>query len=360
MAVDIETLNYVPTLSIRASEMNGLEKLPAATKDRLQPTFLLAPWPNAIELMRAIDRATKAFPGRPFFLDIDKDYQITNLELQAQQQWLELQDSADGYANWIGFVEGVPNASPCLQVGGCTRAEIVNQIAAFQEMGRTFAFRIELKRFPANIVDVISAINEVGSADYAIMLDAGWLSDTQPSRLAIANIITTQLSEIDAQVPIIVSYTTIPKDFADIEGTELSTFDNRDFLSELRQLTNRQRITYGDWGSTRPREQGMASRPKPRIDLALRNGWLSARNRPDDWGYNDAAAAILDSDEWQQVAGAGVWGEFMIRQTVINPALGINSPPKNVACRVNLHLHMQAFYDLGDIKGINLDEPWED
>lgn len=340
--------------------MNGLERLPAATKDRLQPTFLLAPWPNALDLMRAIDRALKAFPGRSFFLDLDRDYQITNLELQAQQQWLELQDPADGYANWIGFVEGVHNASPCLQVAGCSRSEIVNQIASFQEMGRTFAFRIELKRFPVNIADVISAINEVGSADYAIMLDAGWLADSQPARLRIANIITTQLSEIDAQVPIIVSYTTIPKDFADVEGSELALFDNREFLTELRQLTNRQRITYGDWGSTRPREQGIASRPKPRIDLALRNGWLSARNRPDDWDYDDAAAEILGSAEWQQVDGSGVWGEFMIRQTVIDPALGINSPQKNVASRVNLHLHMQAFYDVGDVTGINLDEPWED
>ncbi|WP_159953343.1 hypothetical protein [Rhizobium sp. 18065] len=360
MAVDISDLNYVPTLAVRSSEMNGLERLPAASKDRLQPNFLLAPWPNAAELMRAIDRISKAFPARSFFLDIDRDYQITNIDVLGQQQWLELQDPANCYANWVGFIETVPNASPCLQIAGLSRVEIVNQIAAFQEMGRTFALRIELQRFPPNLGEAIAAVNEVGSADYAIIVDAGWISDTQPSRLRIANLIATQLSGVDAQIPFVVSYTTIPKGFAEVEGVDFVAFDNREFLAELVQLTNRQRITYGDWGSTRPREQGIASRPKPRIDLALRSGWLSARNKPEDWDFDDAAEVIMSSQQWQQVNGLGVWGEFMIRQTAISPSLGINSPQKNISARVNLHLHIQAFYNDGDIRGINLDEQWED
>jgi hypothetical protein len=227
-------------------------------------------------------------------------------------------------------------------------------------MGRSFALRVELNRFPPNLPDAISAINAVGSADYAIIVEAGWISDTQPTRLRIANLITTQLNGIDAQIPFVVSYTTIPKGFAEVEGSEFVAFDNRECVAELKQLTNRQRITYGDWGSTRPRERGMASRPKPRVDLALRNGWLSARNKEENWNFDDAAREIMDSARWAEVDGLGVWGEFMIRQTAINPALGINSPPKNVAARVNLHLHTQAFFDAGEIRGINLDEQWVD
>jgi hypothetical protein len=90
--------------------------------------------------MRAVDRINKAFPARPFFLDIDKDYEVTNVELLAQQQWLELQDPAHNYANWIGFIDAVPNASPCLQIAGLSTSDIVNQIAAFQEMGRSSHF----------------------------------------------------------------------------------------------------------------------------------------------------------------------------------------------------------------------------
>lgn len=360
MAVDISNLNYVPTLAIRASEMNGLERLPAASKDRLQPNFLLAPWPNAAELTRSIDRIDRAFSGRPFFLDIDRDYQITNIDSAAQQQWLELLSPSESYLNWSNFIELVPNASPCLQIAGLSKAQITAEISAFQKMGRSFALRIELNRFPANLADAIGAVNEVGSADYAIMVDAGWINDTQPTRLRIANLISTQLSGIDAQIPFVVSYTTIPKGFAEVEGSDFVSFDNRACITELVQLTNRQRITYGDWGSTRPREIGIASRPKPRIDLAVRTGWLSARNKEDDWDYDDAALEIMSSSYWKQVDGLGVWGEFMIRQTSISPALGINSPQKNVASRVNLHLHTQAFYDSQDPKNINLDETWED
>ncbi|WP_276119850.1 beta family protein [Pararhizobium qamdonense] len=360
MAVEVSNLNYVPTLAVRSSEMNGLERLPSASKDRLQPNFLLAPWPNATELMRSIDRINKAFPARSFFLDIDRDYQITNIEVLSQQQWLELQDPANCFANWVRFIETVPNASPCLQITGLSRAEIVNQIIAFQEMGRTYALRIELQRFPSNLSEAIAALNEVGSADYVVIVDGGWIADTQPSRLRIANLITTQLSGVDAQIPFVVSYTTIPKGFAEVEGADFTAFDNREFLAELGHLTNRQRITYGDWGSTRPREHGMASRPKPRIDLALRSGWLSARNKSEDWDFDDAAQVVMNSQQWEQVAGLGVWGEFMIRQTAISPSLGINSPQKNVSVRVNLHLHIQGFYNDGDIRGINLDEQWED
>ncbi len=361
MAVDVTNLNYVPTLSIRASEMNGLEMLPAATKDRLQPNFLLAPWPNANDLSKAIDRINKAFPHRPFFLDIDRDYRITNEGAFAQQQWVDLQDPAGNYANWIGFIDTVPMACPCIQVEHQTRTQIIDQISTFQEMGRTFAFRIELNRPPVNLDEAIAAINEVGSADYAVIVEAGWLRDTLETRLTVGNLIRAQLADIDAQVPIVISYTTIPKGYADVEGVELNPFDNRQFLADLVQQTNRQRLIYGDWGSTRPRTHERAGPPKPRVDLAIRNGWLSARNKEDDWGFDNAALAIMARDEWrQQVNGLGIWGEIMIRQTSINPALGINSAQKNIAARVNIHLHIQAFFNDGDIRGIDLDETWED
>lgn len=44
--MESDTFAYVPTLVVRASEMNGLEFLPDATKKRMLPCFLLAPWAN--------------------------------------------------------------------------------------------------------------------------------------------------------------------------------------------------------------------------------------------------------------------------------------------------------------------------
>jgi len=50
----------------------------------------------------------------------------------------------------------------------------------------------------------------------------------------------------------------------------------------------------------------------------------------------------------------------MIKNTAINQELGVDTPQKNVAARVNIHLHRQAFYGESDIGGLNLDEGWED
>ncbi len=50
----------------------------------------------------------------------------------------------------------------------------------------------------------------------------------------------------------------------------------------------------------------------------------------------------------------------MILQTTVNEHLGIDTPQKNVASRVNIHLHLQAFYGIDDIHGIDLDEDWVD
>ncbi len=56
----------------------------------------------------------------------------------------------------------------------------------------------------------------------------------------------------------------------------------------------------------------------------------------------------------------GIWGEDMIRDTIISEKLGIDTPQKNVAARVNVHLHRQAFIDVDDFSEMNLDEDWED
>lgn len=43
-----------------------------------------------------------------------------------------------------------------------------------------------------------------------------------------------------------------------------------------------------------------------------------------------------------------VWGEEMIQSTSITEKIGINTPQKNVAARVNLHLHLQAWFNQED------------
>ena len=114
-----------------------------------------------------------------------------------------------------------------------------------------------------------------------------------------------------------------------------------------------------DWGSTRPREPGgFANRPLDRVDYPTDGAWCIARNKEDNWDFRRAAQAIITSPEWE--GDLGIWGEELIVNTAINPVLGIDTAQKNVAARVNIHLHRQAFFGTGDLGGRNLDEDWED
>lgn len=362
--MDLKNLSYVPTLSIRASEMNGLEKLPGPTKDKIRyPMFLLAPWVSSNSLTSSIDRIQKAFPKRPYFLDLDRHYEPTNFNSSAQIELKKLRSSLDSYNNWCEFISEFEFIHPCLQYENLTEPEILKQINKIQKLGKFFCVRIELDslgRVPDNLSEILSSLNKIGTADYAILVEGGWTNDPLSTQMQLNSLIKDQLSNIDAQIPIIVSYTTIPKSFAEIEGTEKIAFGNRQHINDLRRNTNRANLIYGDWASTRPREKSMARKPLPRIDYPDDQSWTFSRNKIDKWTYKDAAAEITKSQEWKKNYGLGIWGEQMIEQTTLGDDLGINTPQKNVASRVNIHLHRQAFYDADDIRLLNLDEPWED
>lgn len=357
-----EVKPYVPTLAIRASEMNGLQYLPKATKERITPCILLAPWANSSTLDKAIERVEKAYRGQRFFLDIDRDYEFTNLESGAQQRLVELLDSSDAYAHWCDFVNSHEWVMPCIQTRGQSEAEIRRQIERYQVSGRSYGLRLYMNRYPSNVNEIIAALAAVGTADYTIILEGGWTRDPLSLAVWFDGVIGGLLDPIDADVPIVLSCTSMPKVFSEFDGGVSSVrFSNHQLVDQIRKARSnrRSRIVYGDWGSTRPREpSGFGSRPIDRIDYPAEQSWCIARNRKDEWNFQRAAEAILASPEWE--GDLGVWGEEMIEATAINEELGIDTPQKNVAARVNIHLHRQAFYGSGDIGGMNLDEDWED
>lgn len=251
---------------------------------------------------------------------------------------------------------------PCIQTRGQTEADIRTQIERYQAAGRPFCLRLYMNRYPANASEIVSALVAVGAADYAIILEGGWTTDPLSLAVWFDGVIAGQLEPINANVPIVLSCTSMPKMFTNFDGgLNRVGFSNHQLVDQIRQLrSNRRRIIYGDWGSTRPREPaGFASRPIDRIDYPTAQTWCIARNKEDDWEFEEAAAAIMASSEWD--GNLGIWGEEMIEATTINEELGIDTPQKNVAARVNIHLHRQAFFESDmDIGSINLDEDWED
>ncbi len=359
MALPNTTL-YVPTLAVRASEMNGLEELPALTKDRLRPVFLLAPWGASRSLVKTIERIEKAFPNRPYYLDIDRDYPIQNLENPAQEELQKILDSSSVYANWREFISKHNRILPCLQFHNQSEKALREQINFLQEAGREFCVRIEKSRFPTNVDKLIEVLNEVGTADFTLVIDGGWTNDPLTLSAWFSGVLSGPLNDIDASIPIIISCTSMPKQFSEIIEHEFVAFSNRDLVDQIARQSNRQRVVYGDWGSTRPREpSGFAQRPYDRIDYPTGNGWVIARNKDKDWTFKEAAKEIVSLDEYWD-GSLGIWGENMIMQTANNPAFAINTPQKNVAARVNIHLHRQAFFNDPDVHDYDFDEDWED
>ena len=357
----LEGREYVPTLAVRASEMTGLEFLPGATKDRMTPCFLLAPWANSTSLARTITRIERAFPNRPYFLDLDRDYQVTNDQSTAQQEYAALLSSVGNYSNWTAFVAEHQNILPCIQTVGQTESQIREQIRAIQRLNRPYCFRILREPRTVGLDAVVGAINAEGTADLTIILEGGWTNDPLSISGWFDGVIRNALAVINPIVPLICSCTSIPKMFT-IFNSESPTrvpFTNRQLVEQLARNTNRERVIYGDWGSTRPRERSsIFARPLDRIDYPTDNAWYIARNKDDGWDFRDAALAVVNSDEWDD--NLGIWGEEMIRNTTINAELGIDTPQKNVAARVNIHLHRQSFFGHPRIDLRALDEDWQD
>ena len=349
---------YVPTLAVRAGEMNGLEFLPAVSKDRMVPVFLLAPWVNSRNLERTIERIERAYPRRPYFLDFDRDYVPKDADNSlAQSEWLVLRNSSNRFEAWWSFCKKFPTIMPCLQLDEQERGDIEAQVRGIQESEREFCLRIELTRIPPNLQMVVNLLQGIGTADFSVVIEGGWMIDPLTLYARAEGVITELLEDLDGRVPIVVSCTSMRKGFSDIVGIVEHPFSNHQLLDQLRRDTNRDILLYGDWGSTRPREDSFGQAPFPRIDYATEDSWHFSRNREEEWDYRKSAEAIIESSIWD--GELGIWGEEMIRNTARNPEFAIDTPQKNIAARVNVHLHRQALYG-DDISGMDLDEDWVD
>ncbi len=352
---------YVPTLAIRPSEMRGLEYLPLATKERMVPCVLLAPWVNAHSINNAIERFQTAYESGPYFLDIDRDYTYPNPEASAQIELKQLSDPADAFASWCNFIGEHSRIIPCLQLRDQSEVEIRCQIEKYRKYKRTFALRIFHQCEPINLGQVIGALKAEGTADFTIILEGGWSQDALGLHRWFSGIIDDMLTDIDAQVPIVVSCTTIPKVFRNCIGRSKVTFTNHELVQQLQKKRNDRKIIYGDWAGTRPRERsgGSGSEIPPRIDYPLKDAWWVYRNPDAQWTFQTAAKQLVsDAEIWD--GRTGQWGEQMISETAVSEHLGINTPHKNTAVRVNLHLHRQAFYGIDSLPMEGFEEDWKD
>ncbi|MDI2113081.1 beta family protein [Commensalibacter nepenthis] len=346
--------NYVPILSLRPSEMNALEYLLDPAKDQMTPVILLAPWANSKTLNQAVERVQRAFPGRSFILDIDRNYEIpssSNIN-EAKQKWLDLSKASGDCKIWYDFCDEFMNVVPCLRING----DIDQQLKNIQTIGKEFSVRLtpDIYQSPSRMSVLISSLKQV-DIPYSIIIDGEWTNDPLSLAGSHERVVTNYINQLGDNLTIVSSCTSMLKNFQDISGIKEFPFSNHNLVEQVARSTNR-KIIYSDWGSARPREPAKIARtPLPRIDYpTTSNSWLIARKN--DWTYEDAAKQIVSSAN--RDLNLDLWGMNLIRATA-NGKKGIDNPRANTAARINIHLYRQAMLGIQN-DGFVADAPWID
>lgn len=339
---------YVATLGIRPAEMSGLRELPDITKDALTPIALLAPWLAAVPLSRALDKFEECYPRRSYFVDIDPSYQLNDKPNEAKYQWKELSKFPPNIGLWEGLLEEYPYANPCLLMRGSNSVEDAKvQSKWARKNRRMFCIRISLvdgtaSSIPSWVEAFINDSENCEADDYVMVLDFGWVP--RNFKLAESNVdnIGVFVSSVPENIPIVISFTSFPKEFSEYIDLGSLKFNSRELVARVAEKAGRPLI-YGDWGSTRPRTKGFAGRPKIRIDYPMADSWLFSRNIDENLTFRDAALRVTSSEHWN--GNIGIWGEKLIEGAAEGSEFAINSIQKMSAARINIHLHLQAFYD---------------
>lgn len=358
----MEVSEYVVTLGIRPAELNGLKELPANTKDALTPLVLLAPWLATSPLAKALDKFEEAYPNRPYFVDIDSYYQMNDKLNEAKEQWALLAQKPADINFWWAYLTNFPNAQPCLLMANQTIENVRTQILWARSQNRTFCLRFNLadgngSGIPPWIPELVQELVDEGTVDYTIIFEFGWVKNPLILSAIAAGYMSSFLSEIQREIPVVVSCTSFPKAFTAFDGLEECAFSNRELIEQIRQTTNYPRLVYGDWGTTKPRAYGVASPPKKRIDYPGDRAWVIARGQNEEITLHTAAKWIVGSDYWN--GSLGVWGEQLIHDTSLGLPFAIDTMQKMYSARINIHLHRQAFY--GHLPPPDaLDEEWND
>lgn len=355
---------YLVTMGIRPAELSGLKELPGSTKDRLTPVVLLAPWLATTPLSRALDKFEESYPARPYFLDVDTYYRITDKTKtnEAKELWTRLASKPADLDAWWGLLVDRPYANPCLLMAQQPIERVRNQITWARENDRAFCLRINLAEgigsgVPKWLPDLVAELANEGATDYAVMLEFGWVEDPLLVAATASGYINTLFLDIPPTIPVGISCTSFPKDFTRYDGINAETFSNRELVAQVQRVTNRPRIVYGDWGTARPRTYGHANQPKNRIDYPADSSWVFARDQDQSVDFQTAAERIKNSRYWS--GDLGIWGEQLIEGTAAGQAFAIDSMPKMYAARINIHLHRQAFH--GHLPPPEaLDEAWSD
>jgi len=366
--MSFDDVKYIPILCLKPAEMAALEELPEKDKDNLLPLIPLKKWTTASNLEKACARLKKAFSDRPIILDLDRDYlkECIGKTTQIAQELLALNDSSNGYANWVSFFKENPNYLPVLQLQDSN--ELHAQIDGFIEIKSSIVLRLELTN-KLTINDYTDVLRNIYSKknnilNLLIILDYGDFDRTDLINVHKYVQVINWFSKFFPEAKVSISGTSFPYSFTGSYKGEIPIYERQIYnkiVSNIEGLS----LIYSDRGSARANSlNGGGGVPPPRIDYPLKNDWRFVRKEfitgdenEKEFLYYEACKEVIASDYWDK--NLHLWGTQMIEKTALKDPYGITSPQKATAVRINIHLYIQLHY-FDKLDELDTDEDWVD
>jgi hypothetical protein len=341
VAIDWSKIPYLPMLSLRPAEMRALEELPNLTKDRLLPIVHLRPWVASHRLENAMDRISDAYGDRRVIIAMGEREQANERPVHSQLEDLRL--PREGFRRWCEFFEENENYIPAMQFSPEVPEEEA-QIARIFGLDRGLVVIVERPAF--GFIELIArrvGERSDGGRGVCFVVDFGVASQDHLLVAATASNYIAAIKKGSPEAFVAISASSFPDNFVNLNDQPI--YERRLF----DQLSAQSDIIYSDRGSARvERPAGGSGAPAPRIDYPLFTRWAFYRSgdKVGFSGYQQQASRLMKAEAdavWNPKLR--VWGTQMIERTAAGDTSAIGSPAKATAARINLHLHLQAFYN---------------
>lgn len=332
----LEAKRYVPLLRTGVSEIDAFRNLYPSVKDLILPIFQISPWQNASFLKYTVDKIQSAMDGRPFGLALDASRCGISSIRYAQTEFDSLFDENLGFKAYYDFIGSIDVAIPTL-FPTRSSSNLLMQIGRADDLNRGLIVH-QTRNAEIPVSQTLKSLPPLPN-DTVFVVDAGWsrnyISLETWTLPAVRRIVRTFP---DAEIVVMAS--SFPANFSHIVGSSREMSNERRLFASIKQVINQANLTYGDWGSTRPRKKGGGNPIPSRIDVPMYDSWQIFRASPDDDnGYAERAWEASHHPSFAQVPQC--WGRELVAITDDN-GVGITSIKANTSARINMHLTVHS------------------
>lgn len=363
-----EPKSYFPCLTSRESECRALAALAEPTKDLLFPLVRLQAWPRekvnaGTPIERSVTKLQEALGGRPIGVDLALPRQdlASAWAVQGHNEVVSLRDEAQGFARWRQLLSANSSFFPTVQWSNNV-AELRKEVEELLDLGRGLIFRF-LRSANWNMTQLAGLHGiQFGSQPLLVVFDYGQLGrneDLTVVGLGVQGAILAVRQMLPGlSLTFVVTGSSFPSSFSDIHP------EYADLAIRERQLFDMLRLSppivqagielrYGDHASVFAADREPAFRGAPRVDYPLRTRWVYHRSK---LGFADAVSSLRGGADWDDQLLC--WGAHRIRTAASGDLSGLGSQGPWVTIRLNIHMHLQAYFAEGGTNPI--EEEWVD